>query len=184
MKLLIALLLIGLSFSACQGQVPELKAVMARYDQTKLAHDESLREKYVMELANLRWSLTQQGKEGWEDIDEEVRHHPAPPDTADFLKARPGKWISSRHDYLFKADGTWVMNDDPNANATHGTWAIKGNLYTDTVAAKTMYIPKGAYRIILLDANNFIYAGSDRTYYERRPGTGGWPLRRDDPAVK
>src|ERR1700678_1047630 len=169
MKLLLPLLFLGLSFGACLGQVPELKATMARYDQAKLAHDESLREKYVMELADLRWSLTQQGKDGWQEIDEEIRHHPAPPDTADFIKARPGKWISSRHDYLFNADGTWVMDPDPNSNTTHGTWAIQGNLYTDTVSVAAKDTPKGAYRIILLDANNFIYAGSDRTYYERRP---------------
>lgn len=180
MKLLALVLFLGLSFGSCLGHdVPELKAVLAQYDMTKFAQDEPLREKFVMELATLRWKLAQHNNEGWEDVDAELRRHPAPPNTVVFRKARVGKWLSPRHDYLYLADGTSIMDPDLGADSSHGTWLIKGNRYFEPIGDAS---GDGApYTIILLDAKNFIYSQGSITFYEKRPGPGGLPLRRDDP---
>jgi hypothetical protein len=179
MKLTAFVLFLGLALGNClASDVPELKAILARYDQTKFAQDEALREKFVMDLAALRWTLAVQDNEGWQDVDSELRRHPAPPNTDAFLKARLGKWLSPRHDYLYRADGTWVMDPDAgDADSTHGTWSIKGNQYFESV--ERLAEAGRAYTIILLDAGNFIYAQGNTTFYEKRPGTVGLPLRRD-----
>ena len=177
MKLLALVLFLGLSLGdTLASDLPELKAILARYDQSKFATDESLREKFVMDLASLRWTLAVRGDDGWQDVDAELRRHPAPPNTDAFLTARQGKWISPRHDYLYRADGTWVMDPDAgDANPTHGTWSIKGNQYFESV---DVVAEKGrAYTIILLDAGNFIYAQGNTTFYEKRPGIVGLQLR-------
>jgi hypothetical protein len=136
-KPLALLLFLGLSICNCLGHdAPDLKTIMARYDQARLTPDETFREKFVMELARLRWSLAQRGKEGWEDVDAELRRHPAKPDTTAFSKARVGKWISPRHDYLFRANGTWLMTDISSPDATHGTWSVDGTDYVETVAVQ------------------------------------------------
>ena len=183
MTLRALLLLIGLTSVSAQGtDVPELKAIEARYDQTQFAKNEVLREKYILELAALRWKLSHNGKDGWEAVDAEILKHPAPskPDAKALLKLRTGKWLSPRHDYLYRADGTWVMDpDDQDPEATHGTWTLTGNRYVTTVDSEL----KTVYVIILLDAHTFIYAEPDATtvFYESRPGKGRLPLRRDDP---
>jgi hypothetical protein len=162
---------------------PELRAIESRYDQTQLAGNEALREKYILELAALRWKLASHNKQGWQAVDAEIAQHPASAnaDSDVVSKLRVGVWHSPRHDYLFMADGTWTMDPEgTNADSTHGTWTIQGNSYSETVAITP---PKSAtYTIILLDADNFIYAepGTARVYFETHTLHGGLPIRRDD----
>ncbi|HUB66833.1 MAG TPA: hypothetical protein VL981_05045 [Candidatus Methylacidiphilales bacterium] len=166
---------------------PELKVIEARYSPAHFAQNESLRQKYITELAILRWRLARQDKPGWEAVDAEIERYPAPAnlDEKALAQKRIGWWHSPRHDYLFRANGTWVMDDPNDPEATHGTWSIRGNHYTESAAGETKPRP---YTIILFDAENFIFADADpglayqSLYYEKRSLHGGLPLRRDDPA--
>jgi hypothetical protein len=174
----------GLAALICRADdaSPELKAIEGRYSQVHFDQNEALREKYIMELAVLRWRLARQDKPGWEAVDAEIERHPAPADSDGKMltQKRIGWWHSPRHDYLYRADGTWVMDDPNDPEATRGTWSIRGNRYLDTATGESK-IP--TYTIILLDADNFIFTepGSLSLYFEKRSLKGGLPLRRDDP---
>ncbi len=159
----------------------ELTAIEEKYDRSKLGHDETARQEYVMDLARLRFNFIAKKSGGlwWKWVDAEIIRHPAPPDTAIFSSLRLGVWHSPRHDYTYKANGTWKMTDggtdDPAA--THGLWSIKGNRYTD-------YVP-GAdsdtqpYTLILADNENFIFTDGTHLFFEKRTLGKGLPLRRD-----
>jgi hypothetical protein len=57
--------------------------------------------------------------------------------TADsFSSLLVGKWQSPRHDYLFRADGTWTMlpAEEDGVQSTHGR--IEGNQFFDTAATE------------------------------------------------
>ena len=186
MRPLAFLLWLGLAcFVASADDIPPMRAIQAKYDLAKLDQNEKQRESYVMDLANLRWNLARHGKPGWEAIDAEIAKHPLPVTANDksLAKLRAGKWISPRHDYLYRAAGTWIMDpDDHDPDNTNGTWAIHGNVVDETVATDP---PRSfQYVIVLLDEGNFIFAdrAAGITFYEKRPQKGGWPLRRDDPA--
>jgi hypothetical protein len=43
-----------------------------------------------------------------------------------------GAWRSPRHDYVFRADGTWWMGK-PDPEATHGSWRIEHHRLVQTV---------------------------------------------------
>jgi len=52
---------------------------------------------------------------------------PRPVSDSKALSARlVGKWESPRHDYLYRADGTWTMLP-VEPDIAHGTWRIEGN---------------------------------------------------------
>jgi hypothetical protein len=191
MKIMMLLGLLGLmSTGSPAAEPPPLQAIMKRYDQTRLNQDESLREKYIMELAVLRWHLARHNQPGWEAVEAEMVRHPAPADsnTNVFFQRRLGMWYSPRHDYLFRSDGTWIMNYPDVSNPTHGTWAIQGNRYFDSSGDD----PKSStpFIIYLLTQDYFFYGGGPGSggeigtgiYFERRSPHGGLPLRADDPA--
>jgi hypothetical protein len=182
-RLLFSILLLGMIGRAHAADAPpELKAIEARYDQRHFAHDDSLREKYLNELAKLHWYLVDHSLPGIDAVNAEINRHPVPPtaDTKALTKARLGLWHSPRHDYLFRADGTWIMDpSDDDPSSTHGTWAIHGNQYFETTA--TTPETRSAYVIILLDKNTFIFTepgspDSSDAYYEQRPAKGGLPF--------
>ena len=182
MNILLAVLFVGGAAMICRADAPpELKAIEARYDQPALAKDEALREKYILELSTLRMKIAQANEDGWQEVDHEIAQHPAPAngDSQALSKMRLGVWHSPRHDYTYKANGTWKMtdggSDDPDA--THGLWSIKGNRYTD-------YVPGAdsdtqTYTLILIDHEYFIFADKDTIFYEKRTLGKGLPLRRD-----
>jgi len=187
----IVLGLLAVTQTAMEADKPTpLQILEARYDTSKFAANENLREKYVHELTVLRFQAIRDKSDAWKQVDAEIEKYPAPAktDSAILNKLRAGKWESSRHDYLYRTDGTWVM--DPNDHSfplsqhTHGTWSIKGNHYT------VGYAPSGAesynYTIILLDDKIFIFTestaagGQTSLYFERRAGTNWPPLRRGE----
>jgi len=175
-------LLFGLAATPPQANdLPELKAIEARYDQAQLGKDEPVREKYITELAKLRWQLAHKNQPGWEAVDAEIARHPAPAnsDAKVLSKLRIGIWHSPRHDYLFRADGTWVMDPTPGEDTTHGTWSIQNNQYSEEASVATD--SKRTYIIILADAANFIIVepGKPAVYYETRSLEKGLPIRRD-----
>jgi hypothetical protein len=73
------------------------------------------------------------------------------------LKAKLcGYWVSPRHAYIYRADGTWRMMPDegPYAATTNGTWSIKeGVLYEDY---KDNAGPV-AYKILKLNDKEFVF---------------------------
>ena len=89
--------------------------------------------------------------ETWQAIDAEIKEHPAPKDSDSKALSRLilGKWESPRHDYLYRADGTWTMLPaDPDT--THETWRIDGNQYFDTAATDPPQTSQ--YTIILISS--------------------------------
>ena len=78
-----------------------------------------------------------------------------------------GKWMSPRHEYLFRKDGTWTM-DPSEPGIAHGRWHIEGNQFYQ------MHDADGAKdrpdTIILLDQKNFVTTDGDSVFYEKREG--------------
>jgi hypothetical protein len=179
--LLAAFLVAGLPLMARADDVPGLKAIEARYDQGALTKDEALRQKYIMELSTLRMKIARADEDGWQEVDHEIAKHPAPAngDSHALSALRLGLWHSSRHDYTYKANGTWKMTDggEDDPDATHGVWSIQGNRYTDYATEADS--DTGTYTLILLDHENFIFADNDTIFYEKRTLGKGLPLRRD-----
>ncbi|MGB7005430.1 MAG: hypothetical protein WBE05_13510, partial [Pseudolabrys sp.] len=64
----------------------------------------------------------------WQTMDAEIKRHPAADDSdSKILSGRlVGKWASPRHDYLYRADGSWTMLS-ADEGTTHGSWHDPGN---------------------------------------------------------
>jgi hypothetical protein len=150
----------------------------ARYIQTlgrmkqaydKIAHPgETARAAYIIRLIRLREEAARRKTNAWQAIDAEIRGHPAPidADSAALSSLRVGEWESPRHDYLYRADGTWTMTP-AEPDATHGTWRIEGNRSFETVATEP---PRSfQYTIILLTKRDFVFTDGEIVFYETRP---------------
>jgi hypothetical protein len=135
--------------------------------------NEVARSGYITRLARMREKAVEAKSEDWEAIDEEIKRHPAPKDSDSKALSRllVGKWSSPRHDYLYRADGTWTMIPiEPNI--AHGTWRIEGNLYSDTIQYSDTAVdppePSSQYTIILITKNDFVFADQTNVFYETR----------------
>jgi hypothetical protein len=138
-------------------------------DYAKLSHpSEAAREDYITRLVRLREKGIRLRRFTWTEIDTEIRQHPAPNDSdGKALSSRfVGTWESPRHDYLYRADGTWIMLPD-EPGATDGTWRIEGNQYFDA----TTIDPAGTrqYTIILITKRDFVFTDQEYVFYETRP---------------
>jgi len=142
---------------------PSLKAAKTEYDTS--SHDEAARVRYVTKLAG----MLGQGMEYWwrthdrmggpnlDGVEEELIKHPAPgnADSKELSRLLVGKWLSPRHVYVFRADGTYGLVDTDERIK----WRINGNEYLDDVARGT---------IILIDHKYFVYAeGQGVAFYMR-----------------
>ena len=110
-------------------------------DYAKLSHpSEAERVDYITRLARLREQAVRRNRGEWTAIDDEIKLHPAPPDSDSktLTALRVGDWESPRHDYRYRADGTWTMLPEEEG-VTHGTWRIERNQYFD---GATMEAPK------------------------------------------
>jgi hypothetical protein len=69
-----------------------------------------------------------------------------------------GQWASPRHLYLYRADGTWTMDDEglDLAVATRGTWRIEGNSYFQGFSRDSR---PDKYTIIILTKEYFVFDG-------------------------
>lgn len=147
-----------------------LKAAKVEYEAS--SHDEAARVRYVTKLA----AMLGEGMEYWwrthdrmggpnlDGVQEELVKHPAPGsvDSTTLSRLLIGKWLSPRHVYEFRADGTYGMADTEQRDK----WQIDGNKYIDDVS-------RG--KIILIDDNYFVYTeGQGLVFY----------LRVKDPEVK
>jgi hypothetical protein len=137
-------------------------------DYAKIPHpSEAARSDYITRLIRLRELAVRLKIDAWQAIDAEIRQHPAPGDSDGkaLSKLLVGKWESPRHDYLYRADGTWTMIP-VEPDITHGTWRIDGNQYFDTAATDSPQTTQ--YTIILITRQNFVFTDHEIVFYETR----------------
>ena len=137
-------------------------------DYGKISHpSEAARADYITRLVRLSEEATRTSDYTWQAIDAEIKQHPAPNDSNNNVLSilLVGKWESPRHDYLYRADGTWTMLPvDPDI--THGTWHIEGNQFFDTAATDPPETTQ--YTIILITKSDFVFTDQERVFYEKR----------------
>ncbi len=105
--------------------------------------------------------------DGWQAVEAEIIRHPAPAhsDSKALSKALVGAWSTSRHDYFYRADGTWKMRE----GVLEGTWSIKGNKLHERWLNPSSVQPQD-YTIILIDSDYLIMTeGTDLFIYTRIP---------------
>jgi hypothetical protein len=56
---------------------------------------------------------------------------------AELRQLMVGKWTTGRHEYQYKADGTWHMLP-PDASTTKGTWRIQNHQLIEETGARTI----------------------------------------------
>ncbi len=140
----------------------------AKRDYEKISHpSEADRSNYITRLVRLREQAIAGKTYDWQAMEDEIKQHPAPSDSDS--KALSGlllgQWGSPRHDYLYRADGTWTMLPiEPDI--THGTWRIEGNQYFDTAATEPPL--KTQYTIILISKKDFVFTDQTYVFYETR----------------
>ena len=127
---------------------------------------EADRQNYLLELSKLRESLAENaGSEDCFKVDAEIRRHPAPADTKGYTQLMVGKWSSPRHEYIYRADGTWSMLPEEEGT-TRGRWHIKGNRFFSSADIEPD--DSRAYTILLLTKDNFIFTDGKTVFYEER----------------
>jgi hypothetical protein len=140
----------------------------AKSDYQKISHpSEADRSNYITRLVRLREKAIVGKTYDWQEINAEIKQHPAPSDSDSKILSglRVGQWESPRHDYLYKADGTWTMLPaDPDT--THGTWRIQGNQYFDNAATDSPL--NSQYTIILITKKDFVFMDQTDIFYETR----------------
>lgn len=138
---------------------------------------EADRQNYLLELSKLRESLANNASgEDCFKVDAEIRRYPAPENTQAYTKMRAGKWSSPRHEYIYRADGTWSMLPEEEGT-TRGRWWIEGNRFMSS--ADTELGDTRTYTILLLTKDNFVFTDGETVFYEERiPDDTGQNSRR------
>ncbi len=158
---------------ATRAQQPEYSRYVgalqtAKRDYDKIPHpSEADRSNYITRLVRLREKATAGKTYDWQAINDEIKQHPAPTDSDGKILSSllVGQWGSPRHDYLYKADGTWTMLPiEPDI--THGDWRVEGNQYFDTAATEPPL--KSQYTIILITKKDFVFMDQTNIFYETR----------------
>lgn len=163
--ILIATLLVA-CVNWCSAAEPE-GLVQAKNKFAHLPHPtEADRQNYLLELSKLRENLAQNAaSEDRFKVDAEIRRHPAPEDTKGYTTLMVGKWSSPRHEYIYRADGTWSMLPEEEGT-TRGRWRIDGNQFFSKANIETEE-PK-PYTILLLTKDNFIFTDGKTVFHEER----------------
>jgi hypothetical protein len=121
---------------------------------------EAARADYITRLVRLREEAVRRNTDALQAIDAEIKQRPAPVVSKALSSRLVGKWESPRHDYLYRADGTWTMlPEDPNT--LHGTWRIEGNQYFDTAAVDP---PETSQYTIILISSRISCLPTKRTF--------------------
>ena len=139
----------------------------AKRDYEKMPHrSEAARADYITRLIRLREQAVRAKTDEWQAIDAEIKRHPAPESGGEaYSRLRAGKWQSPRHDYLYRADGTWTMLPEEN-DITHGRWRIEGNQAFETAATEPPVDSR--YTIILITKKDFVFTDQTTVFYEKR----------------
>jgi hypothetical protein len=158
---------------------PQLKAARAEYQRaTAAGPSEAARVRYLTKIADLRYADMAQRHDGqpllqdeeWQALDREAARHPMPgkSDARELSKLLAGKWASPRHDYLYRANGTWTMLPETldGVKSTHGTWKVSGNTVVETVGNQP---ERSTSTILLLTRKYYVVAEDGTTFYRMRP---------------
>ena len=139
----------------------------ARVQFTRLPNPtEADRQNYLLKLSKLRASLAENlGSEDCFKVDAEIRRRRAPENTEGYTKLMAGKWSSPRHEYIYRADGTWSMLPEEEG-ATRGRWRIAGNQFFSNADIEAE--DSRTYTILLLTEDNFIFTDGDTVFHEER----------------
>ena len=140
----------------------------AKRDYEKVPHpSEAARSDYITRLIRMREKAARLKTDEWQPIDAEIKRHPAPPGSTSFSNLLVGKWRSPRHDYLFRADGTWTIlpAEEDGVQSTHGRWRIEGNQFFHIVAVQP---PESQYTIILITRTDFVFSDQTHVFYATR----------------
>jgi hypothetical protein len=139
-----------------------------KHDYGKISHPSELaRSDYITRLGRLREEAARLKTDAWQAIDAEIKQHPVPNDSDGKILSGllVGQWESPRHDYLYRADGTWTMMP-AEPDIAHGTWRIQGNQYFDTAATDPPETRQ--YTIILITKQDFVFTDQEVVFYEKR----------------
>ena len=152
--------------SLCSAaESPELQAARGKFAHLPNPAEVD-RQNYLLELSKLRESLARKAdSEDCFKVDAEIRRHPAPADTEGYTRSRLGKWSSPRHEYIYRADGTWSMLPEEEGT-TRGRWRIEGNRFMSSADIEPE--DTRTYTILLLTKDNFIFTDSETVFYEER----------------
>jgi len=71
----------------------------------------------------------------------------------------------TRHDYLYRADGTWTMLPEQEG-ITHGVWRIEGNQYFSIATIEPA--DTSPYTIILITEKDLVFGDQTDVFYETR----------------
>jgi hypothetical protein len=140
----------------------------AKRDYEKMSKpSEAARSDYITRLVRMREKAARLKTDEWQAIDAEIKRHPAPSDSdgKTLSGLLVGEWASPRHEYLYRADGTWTMLP-VEENVTHGRWRIEGNQYFDTAATDPPETSQ--YTIILITKKDFVFTDQTSVFYETR----------------
>jgi hypothetical protein len=153
------------SASLFANEPATLTAARVQFTQLPIP-TEADRQNYLLELSKLRENLAQNaGSEDCFKVDAEIRRHPAPEDTKGYTQLMVGKWSSPRHEYIYRADGTWSMLPEEEGT-TRGRWRIEGNKFLSSADIEPD--DSRAYTILLLTKDNFIFTDGKTVFYEER----------------
>jgi hypothetical protein len=123
------------------AQEPRQLIELRRAFESLARSTEADRVRYITRLVRLRESFTRADYKQIEAIDTEVIKYPMPSDvnSADLRKHLVGQWTSPRHNYLYRADGTWMMLPEfvDGMQATHGVWRIERNRFFQNASIQT-----------------------------------------------
>jgi hypothetical protein len=139
-----------------------------RRDYEKASHPgEAARSNYITRLVRMREAAARAKSDEWQAIDTEIKSHPAPEDSDSKTLASHivGEWQSPRHDYLYRADGTWTLLP-VEEGILHGSWRVEGNQYFDTNASEPPQTRQ--YTIILVTKKDFVFTDQAYVFYETR----------------
>jgi hypothetical protein len=138
---------------------------------------EADRVRYITALVRLRESFTRADSEKMKAIDAEVINYPIPEDvdSAALRERIVGDWTSPRHQYVYRADGTWTMRPEfiDGEKTTHGVWHIEGNKFFQHATVQSPETEQGETIIIVTDTD-FVWSTRVAPYYMRRGDVYPW----------
>ena len=166
------LFVIGIVSATTAAEPQELVDARRKFDSLRQP-TEADRVGYITQLVRLRESLTRQDADKMLAIDKEIMRHPMPTssNSQELAKLIAGKWTSPRHQYLYRADGTWTMLPEfiDGEKTTHGVWHVEGNRFSQGQSDADA----SPETIILLTATDFVWS-TQGVYYMRRGDAFPW----------
>jgi hypothetical protein len=173
LRLAALLMAIEIGLAANAAEPKELSDARQQFES--LQHPtEADRVRYITRLVRLRESFTRRDAEKMFAVDKEVIRHPMPAlaDPRELAKKIAGKWTSPRHQYLYRADGTWTMLPEfiDGQKSTHGIWHVEGNQFSQGQSEADAE----RETIILLTSTDFVWSTKAVPYYMRRGDVFPW----------